>query len=270
MSDPILDRLLVLEDKIQELQTVPRTRPGKIGPSFSNFAVLPGLRALWYPGSMDQAGSIYDQSGQGRTLTYAGNPALRLTSTFVPFLRFDGVGDWMSRADEVGLRTLGTETSIVSSQRGCTMGGWFRFSTPSSPSTTIYDLMSKNAAGANRGPRLFNNGASGLTFNVSNTGAAVSDSITGIVPTVDTWYFIVGRFTTSTDISLFVNGTKTTAATATASLFAVTAPYAIGVLGNLAANPYVGDWALGFLCGAALLDAHITKLFNVTRSLFGV
>ncbi|NJO31403.1 MAG: hypothetical protein HC874_30490 [Richelia sp. SL_2_1] len=67
-------------------------------------------------------GNVYDLSGQGRTLTYNGNPTFNYTG-LVPYVSLDGTGDFLSRADETDLDILGTETIYNSAVRGLTLGG---------------------------------------------------------------------------------------------------------------------------------------------------
>lgn len=252
--------------------------PG-VGSLVSSFSMIPGLRGLWLPGMMDEVGDLYDQSGQSRKLSHTGSNSMAeviVGSQYMVAQQVYAGTSWHSRAHEAGMNCLGTETQVAAAVRGMTCGGWFQFAVGSAPSSTTYELISKNAAGSNRGPRLFCNGASGLTFNVSNTGSAVSDQIAAAAsspgnPVLEnTWYYVVGRFITQDSISICVNGTITKTASATSSLFACTSPFAIGVLGNLVSNPLKGSWAAAFWAAAIMSDQMIQHIFNQTRALFNV
>lgn len=234
---------------------------------YAEFQGLPGLRGLWYPNSVDNTGALYDQSGQGRTLTYNGNPTLGIHNSFIPYWDEDGTGDWHSRADEAGLDILGTETTIVAASRGLTMGGWFWFDVADANAT----LMGKSQATGNQRSYLMGLDASSFPiFGVSSLGTAFTLVTGGAAPATGAWQFWVGRFDPSDELALWVNGTKIVNTTSIpAAIFGSSA--AFGVAGrDGGAFLLNGRHALTFVCAARLTDGQIEHLFNRTRTFFGV
>jgi hypothetical protein len=107
-----------------------------------------------------------------------------------------------------------------------------------------------------------------ISLLVSTDGIAAVAGGTTVV-SVNNWYFIVGRFTPSTELATFVNGTKTTNLVGVpASIFNSTAAFDIGRYN--ATNYFTGSGCLCFLCATALSDTIIQALLARTRPLFGV
>jgi hypothetical protein len=174
----------------------------------SMFLALPGLRGFWPMSSFDDGGDAYDLSGQGRTLTYNGDPDYGYWD-LRPYIDLDGTGDYLDRADEAGLDITGAETFVTGARQGLTMGGWFQFD-----ELTVANnkgLMSKWVSGTNDRSYLLYHEAAGDTilFGVSGNGIAGVFSPASIIPAAaTTWYFCVGRYdTTSADVDCFINNT---------------------------------------------------------------
>lgn len=240
-----------------------------LGEFYGQWQGLPGLRGLWYPGSLDQAGNLYDQSNQGRTLTYAGNPFLTLYNDLVPWMRYDGTGDWHTRPDEAGLNVLGTETYISSSYRGLTWGGIFRFNSIGVDESFFGKY---NTVGNLRMYLLQSTTGNALQAIVSSNGTATTIAQSGgSYIAVNTWYFVVGRFTPSAELLLRVNDDEFVNTTSIpASLYASsTAPLRIGSRGD-SSQTFDGGCALAFLAAAAWPDSLIDNLYNRSRPLFGI
>ena len=104
---------------------------------------------------------------------------------------------------------------------------------------------------------------------ISNDGTATTGVTSTVLCTTGTWYFVVGRFTPSTELAVFVNQTSTTTgAGIPASIFNSTTALNIGGLnGTVLLN---GRAALVFLCANALGDDLISSLFQSSRVLFSV
>jgi len=241
-----------------------------LGEVYGQFQGLPGLRGLWYPGSVDNAGSLYDISGQGRTLSVgAGAPTVNMLNNNLAPYQFYGGGGVHTRPSEAGLQISGLETSIASSLRGLTMGGWFTVNNTG----TRYGLMQKYTTGTNQRSYalwVFETGTV-PQFYVSSNGTAVTTIGSSVAPlTAGAWYFIVGRYVPSTSVDIYVNGVKTTnTTTIPASIFNTsTSPFDIARFD--AGSLLVGAMGLGFLCAAALPDTLLTYLFARSRALFGV
>lgn len=222
--------------------------------TIARFLGLPGLRGFWPMSSVDNAGAVYDLSGQGRTLTNTGTATFAATTPGLPYGVFNGSTQYLSRADEAGLDITGA----------LTFGGWFY----SADLSSTRGLIGKwGTAGASGGYLLYQ--SSGGVAAIIEDGSGNTYQRGGETVLVNTWYFIAGRYTPSTELALWVNNTKTTNTTSIpASLRNNAIDFRIGVYGSPAANFLNGRAALGFLCAAALADAQITDLYNSTRGLF--
>ena len=228
---------------------------------------LPGLRGFWPMSAYNASGNAFDQSGNGRLLTYNGNPTYNWDG-LAPYIDLDGTGDFLSRADEAGLSITGTETYVANP--GLTLGGWWYFE-----SLGTVDRMMAKDVNPNHSYilRVHNNtGQSAVNFQISVNGTGFTSSISASDDTISTgnWFFIAGRFTPSTEVAVWVNGTKfTNTSSIDASIFDGSSAFRIGAnsSGN---NPMTGRASLCFLCAAALSDAMVGNLFSQSRAIFGV
>lgn len=246
----------------------------------SMFQLLPGLRGFWPMSAVSATPAVIDLSGNLRTLTYNGDPIFGLDLTtarsLAPYIRFDGTGDYLSRADEGGLDITGTETYFASqattagAARGLTLGGWFY---PEDNASQEGLITKWSAAAGNYSYGLWTRGDVAndpVRFEISDDGTN-SDSADSGAYSVDTWQFMAGRFNdadTGAELAVWLNGTKTTAATARASIFSGNADLYVG--SDMPGNTYEGRASLCFLCGAALPDVVLFALYHQTRALFGV
>lgn len=143
---------------------------------------------------------------------------------------------------------------------GLTVGGWFQM-------TSGDTLMSVWLSAANFCWRLFVNG-SVPTFYVSGNGSS-SINVAATAITAGQWNHVIGRYTPSSQIAIFLNGVKTVNTTSVpASLFNASANFAIG--GNSAGGELLtGKASLCFLCHEPLADEQITILYQMSRHLYG-
>lgn len=231
------------------------------GNVISSFQALPGLVGFWPMSSVQRStGNVYDLSGQGRTLTYNSNPTFNYAG-LVPYIEFDGTGDYLSRADETDLDILGTETIYNSAVRGLTMGGWFYVSSSNGVA------LSKFTSGI--GWYIQADGGS-YRFALSNDGITTYAAINTILTNTARWYWMVGRFTPSTSISMTIDSTVVTNSTSIpGSLANNTGSFQISGMAG-ATQLLTGRAALNFLCANALSDGHIFSLYEQSRVLFGV
>lgn len=232
------------------------------------FTTLTALRGFWPMSSVDENGDTYDLSEQDRVLSINGNPTYDYGSGIAPFLEMDGVGDYLSRADEPGLDITGTETFILPSSRGLTIGGWFF------PGRLANEeaLIGKWDDSTNNQSYLLEKLANDrIRFYISDDGTA-EDTVTDDVDIEqDRWNFIVGRYDPSTELALFVNGrTIPTAGTAMASIFDSNADLNVGAHDNGGASLLQGSASHCFLCAAQLDSQLISALYQQSRSLFKV
>lgn len=239
------------------------------GNIISSWSFLPGLVGFWPMSPVQRStGNAYDMSGQGRTLTYNGNPTYNIYNNFVPYIDLDGAGDFLLRADETDLDVLGTETINAAAVRGATFGGWFWADVLA---TSV--LIGKwTTAGNQRSYMEYITGAGGtITGAVSTNGIAVLTQASSNAIVVGSWFFAVTRFVPSTTLDIYLNNTKTTlAAGVPASIFNSTAGLIVGANEAGASALLDGRATLCFLSHQIFSDALINAMFQQSRILFGV
>jgi len=226
----------------------------------SMYSLLPGLRGFWPMSAVGAAGVAYDLSGNNRTLAYHGNPIYRVDG-LAPYIDFDGVGDYLSRADEAGLDITGTEAYIGAP--GLTLGGWWWFDAYGADR----DMIGKWWGAADFSYLLYWDNAFGQwLFQISQNGGALACAMgSSVVGVTGQWYFIVGRFdNTDNTIDIWVNATHETAACAAVNIFSGAAPLEVG--GAIA--PLDGRASLVFLCASALPDYLTNALYGHTRWMY--
>lgn len=246
-----------------------KTQGPSLGEFYGQFQGMPGLRGLWYPGILDSTGAMYDQTGQGRTLTYAGNPAMVLHNSMVPWMRYDGTGDWHTRPDEVGLNISGLETYITAAQRGLTFGGIWRFNSLGAVEQAF--ISKYNPTGNQRSYELISTAGNVFTAVISSNGTTIFTAPSTVANVIDTWYFVIGRYTPSAELLLRVNNEEYINTTSIpASIFATsTSAFRIGSRGD-SASPFDGGCALAFLAAAVWPDALLDMLYQRSRSIFSI
>lgn len=185
------------------------------------FVRLPGL-AGYYPMSIvSNTGAAAEHSQGGGILIETGT---------VP-LAYDGnayrhLGNGTNYFSAVGVYSLtGTEAYISASIRGFTIGGWFMVDTLPA---AFGGLITKDTANPNRGYSLDISSTGGFVMRTSGNGASVQGAAGPSLAT-GVWRFVVGRFTPSTEVTLIVDGDKTTNTTAIpASQFVSSANFNVG------------------------------------------
>lgn len=228
------------------------------------YQALPGLRGFWPMSSFNESGNAYDLSGQGRTLTYNGNPLYNWQS-LAPYIAFDGTGDWLSRADEAGLDILGTEAYVGGGVRGLTLGGWFMRQDTNAAGlicktdgTYAYHLDWGAVVANSYHFRIYDAGGVGYAVSIADTATSV-------------WKFVVGRFTPSTEVKIWVNDdTNTNVVAIPAAIRNTAANFLIGAITTAPAADMYGRASMCFLCAMALSDTIILSLFEHTKAMFNV
>lgn len=249
-------------ERLRDLETA-EFAPEMISP----FLALPGLRGFWPMSAFQSNGDAFDQSGNGRLLTYNGNPTYNFDG-LAPYIDLDGVGDVLSRADEAGLDILGTETYVAAAARGLSMGGYFYFN---NAAAAVENCIAKwNIAGNQRAYRLVRNAAGNGAVEMSSTGADFP-GVVGAAIGAGTWTFMAGRFDVA-NVYITVDDVTTSAASGIAALFNSNAPLLLGARGTAGAPTELmtGRESLCFLCATFLPDGIINSLFQQTRGAFGV
>lgn len=249
-------------ERLRDLETM-EFAPDIISP----YLALPGLRGFWPMSSFNEfPGDAFDMSGQGRTMAKNGNPTYNYDG-LVPYLEMSAGGDFLRRTDEPGLDILGTEAYIAAAARGLTMGLWLW----RDGLVNNEGFMAKRA-GANDGYALYGS-VTGAFRCVIGTGAAqqlfaTTDVDATAVFAANAWHFTVMRFDPSTTISIYVDGTNYSIATAIAAINNSAADLDIGqIVGGVNLD---GRVSLCFLCAMVLSDSIVNSLFQQTRAAFGV
>lgn len=255
-----IQRIRTVQER-SETQEFPRT----FGELIGEYLSLPGLVAFWPLSSIDRSsGDALDISGQGRTLSFNGNPTYNLYNSVVPYIDLDGTGDFLSRADETDLDILGTEAIYASARRGLTLGAWIN----QDDVTGDQGIMGKwTSAGNLRQYRLYSN-AGVITLGISSNGTT-DNTYAGTTAADSVWNFCVGRWTPSTTGDVFVNGVKTSNVSAVAAMSNQTPAFRVGDRGD-GTTLLTGNIALPFLCANNLPDSRIMRLYNLGRLFFGV
>lgn len=228
----------------------------------SNFLLLRHLRSFHPMTSVDENGDPYDLSGQGRVL----NNTNTLTYASTSLMTYAVLVAASSRYFTRGIDEAGYDITA-----GLTFGGWYYFNT----ALRTDGLSGKwNGTGVTnqRSWVLYKTNLAAIRFGVSSGGTAISSMFVNstITPVDANWYFVVGRYTPSTEIAIWVNGTKTILAVGIpAALFNSTQPYEVGVYRG---TPDYLDGRVGpqFVCATALEDCFINGLFWHSAPLFGV
>lgn len=165
-----------------------------------------------------------------------------------PYAAYNGSTNYSHRPAE-GLKGMS----------GFTAGGWFQM-------TSGDTLMGVWLSAANFCWRLFVNGST-PTFYVSGNGSS-SINVASSAITAGVWYHVIGRYTPSSQIAIFLDGVKTINTTSVpASLFNAAANFVIG--GNSSGGELLtGKASLCFLCHEPLADEQITVLYQMSRHLY--
>jgi len=224
---------------------------------------IPNLQAAWLP----QAAYI----GSGATIIQpdilAGHD---LSPNNAPTL---GVYQW-SKGMEVGYWRLATASSQSLSRASetalaltanFTWGSWFN----AQPTMVNAGLMAKGAdAFANRcWATLISGGAIRAdVYDGAGTQYPVTSTVT---PSISQWYFVQARFIASTELSVFVNSTKTSLSTGLPAITLTNAAeFALGKLDN----SFYMDGLLGaaYVSASALSDQSMLTIYHRMKAFYGL
>jgi hypothetical protein len=226
--------------------------------------MLPGIRGIWPGSAMGADGQLLDETGNGLHMTRSGLVSFRKTG-LAPHIHYAGA-QYHTRADESALDITGTE--IYTNIKGLTVGAWVRFDNTAS---ALEMILSKQSAAAGQRSWNINRLSNGISrFQLSTDGTAVVNVDSSSVLLASTWYFIAGRFTPSTEMTLWINDTKTTNTTSIpASIFSSTSNFEIASYSG-GINFATADICLSFMCATAVPDDDLNTFFQFTAPLFGV
>lgn len=237
---------------------------------------LPGLVAF-YPGAIglppSSIGSLRDMSGAGMNMSRTSVPYEDAESSSLRrWVHLDGVDDYWFTTNNAYNSILGNENSI-GSVNGLTVMAWVRPTRAASATEAIFNKWL--TTGNQRSWFFLRNSTKNLQFIISNDGTATFSVSSTNTLDDDEWRFVAGRFTPSTEIKIwegYTNGLTTDENTTSipATLFDSTGNLSVGAsnTSGTATNFYEGDLSLIALCKAALPDAFINAIFNMTIPLF--
>lgn len=233
---------------------------------------LPALRGFWTCGNNGGASDLRDIGGNGNQLNRNGTPNLATGfpaggGAFPNAVYQRAGGDYYSATtDFAAAKITGADSGIEGGWQGLTLGicVW-------ADVLQTQNVFSKWDVSGNQRSYLLNMATAGglYRFFVSSDGTATVQVDAPVSVAVDTWSFLVAKFTPSTELSLFLNGIKSANTTSIpASIFNSSAFLAIAAA-SAGTSLLDGRTALAFLCAAALSDATIYGLWEVVKPLFG-
>jgi len=239
---------------------------------------LPYLRAVWTMGAVDyQNPQVQDATGNGYALTN-NNTSLFGDNLSAPYAEFDGVNQYLSRADGGAgnwADIVGTELYIPAGQRGLTFGGWFQLDRL----TLAEFLIAKgtNVAATESYSLRFRGDVANDPFQFSISNGLAITSITHTSSTTVTtgrWYYVVGRFDPGNEIRLFLGNGSALESTALAvgipaALNDSATAFTIGASG-VPGNYLDGKASCCFLCAGLLTDSWVKCLYSQLRSIFRI
>ena len=245
-----------------------RDEPNVAWGSAGGFLDTPGVRGYWRGSSVDNAMNQYDTSGQARTLTAAGLvgtplPGLYGIAAYADFVRASA--QYYGRATEAGLAIT----------EALTMWTWIRFDAPSTGNNVYYFSKYYQVGAPNQhGYLLYKTNANVLGFAISTDGI---NDVTAVAPAAayaaSVWYFIVGRFTPSTEVALAVGVANTGAFTWYRNVAAIPATIwnsteSLNVGRGSRTNYLDGQMSKWGLAAYALPDVYCWNMFQQTRAMY--
>lgn len=223
------------------------------GTSSGSGPTSPGTTNLlaWY--ALESSGA--DSSGNGRTLGLFNNPVSYVPGLVGNAVDIDNVNDFLSRGSEPWMNFAGEFT----------IGLWIK-PDDGRPAAIDY-LFGRWNISSNRS-HLITLGTDGkMNFLVSSDGTSnvLATSTTVLADgAASGWTFIVGVFSPSTSVKIYINGVleDTETASIPASVHTVSASLMLGNGNSTSSNTYLGLIDEPFIYGAELSDDNITWLYN--------
>jgi hypothetical protein len=223
-----------------------------------SFIHLPGLRGYWPMSAVNYLGRAVDHSNASVHLQRTGSPTYGFDGN--AYIQLGVATDFLHTASSE-LDFTGTEAWIDPAIQGLTVGGWFMMD---ASSVVDRGLITKDITAPNRGFALLQKNTNQYGFFISGDGSGVSQVI-GSTALVSQWQFVVGRFTPSTEVAVFVDGNKASLTTSVPAQCTVsTQNFEVGRY--LANNSQIvhGKARDLFICAAALSDSLIEEVYKAS------
>lgn len=237
-----------------------------LGNAISSYLALPVLRGFW-PTSANHISTQYyflDDISSDYDVTGYSSVKLGYSNLF-PWTYLGGSQYW-TYADDAQFDINGIDAYTSASLRGLTCGAWVRID--SEPGVGVTKPLIVKSDGTNGYGLGFVGAGGGVTHPAF--AASLAGATDGVVSTVDIdddiWYFIVGRWNTST-VDVWVDGVKTSVASANASVGLNAQPLYFGYAGG--AVYWDGYMSMIFICASSVSDSIIKNLYQQTRYMFG-
>lgn len=218
------------------------------------FVRLPGLRAYWPMGVRNSVGAASERSGNtlhalevGAVPTGYDGDAYASVGTGVNYFGMAGA-----------LQVSGAETFIDASIRGLTVGCWFSLDVAP---TLANGIVSKYGPSPQYGYVIWVAPSGTINFTLSGDGTTTV-IVAGSVVAVGEWHFIAARFIPSTEVAVFIDGSKfTNTVGVPATAFNSSQQFEIGRYNN--ADSRIVDAKIRdvFLCASALTDEAMADIF---------
>lgn len=231
----------------------------------SQFLAVPGLRGLWTLSNPDNSGNCNDLSGNAHDFIYNGDPVYDYDN-LIPCIKMDGVGDYLSVADNADHDITGTETIV--NDLGLTIGGWYNIRAASGSEQALLGKYNTNAVNQ-RSYLIYKLNTNVFRFRVSSNGTLTTDIDSTATYTRNGWHFVAGRFTPLQELALFLDGTWYTNTTSIpASVFNSTASLVLGAYDEGITSNAAAWFSMQFLSCMAVGSAIIEQLWEQTRVAF--
>ena len=177
--------------------------------------------------------------------------------TYLSYWGFDGTGDYLSHADHADFDITGN----------LTVGGWFWIDVLD---TNYQGLIMKdqNTIGT-LAYRLYKNNSDPGSWLFEVADATTVDTATSsVTPTAGAWHFIVGRYQTSTEVQIDVDGTNSSTTTNIASAINNSPSFlGIGIRDDIGGTPMDldGRCAAAFVVAGLLTDTQVANIRTATN-----
>ena len=235
---------------------------GSLASGIAAHLSLPHLRAYWPGSAVDEAGTLYDLSGQGRHLAAQGSsrPAATMQgrSGVVTLSRRDG--HYYRRAHEAGLNP----------ESALSMGAWVCCSASALSATLMGRMGPPGSYGFALVLHALSEDSATWRFYHSEDGSALGYN-EKIVSRPASWHHVACTFRPIYGPALYVDGVPSVTPTVMPSALAANAePFTLGWSAFNPVNTLDAAIAHAFVCAGALHPDHLADLYQETRYLFGV
>lgn len=223
---------------------------------------LPHLRAYWPGSAVDETGTLYDLSGQGRHLATQGSslpdPYVRRRTGIVTLSRRDD--QYYRRSHEAG---LGPESAL-------SMGAWVCCSAGALSATLMGKMGPPGSYGFALVLHALSTTSATWRFYHSEDGSALGYN-EKVVNQPASWHHVACTFRPLFGPALYVDGIPAVTPTHMPSALAAnTQPFTLGWSAFNPVNTLDAFIAHAFVCAHALEPDHVADLYQETRYLFGV